>query len=92
MMKISAKEKFKIVITFATTKDASYFLDLEALCFGMKRNPDVTYFWTPAVSYLWSFQYVLVLEIRQKPVEIWSFLVFFWFFWINNRFGLFVRI
>lgn len=64
MMRPIVKEKIKIAITLAEAKDTSHFLDLEALCFGMTRNPDVTYFWTPAVNYLWSYK----AEIKGKMV------------------------
>ena len=50
------KDRHKVQIRFAKEKDAPRFLRLEALCFEMETNRDLIYFWTPAVSYLWTFK------------------------------------
>ena len=46
----------KVKIRLASHKDASRFLELEALCFEMKPNQDTIYFWTPVVEYLWAYK------------------------------------
>ena len=46
----------KIRIRLANGEDALEFLRLEALCFGMKTDRNTIYFWTPVVSYLWTFK------------------------------------
>lgn len=45
-----------VKIKLASYRDAESFLRLEAKCFDMKANRDTMYFWTPAVSYLWSYK------------------------------------
>lgn len=56
--------KIRVQIRIATEKDALEFLRLEAMCFEMKANRDLVYFWTPVVSYLWTFK----AEIGSKIV------------------------
>ena len=48
----------KVSIRLAGWGDAATFLELEALSFGMRRNPDVIYFWTPVVDHLWTYKAV----------------------------------
>ena len=48
--------RYHVQIKLANYGDAEKFLRLEAKCFGMKVNHDTIYFWTPAVSYLWSYK------------------------------------
>ena len=46
----------KVKVSLASHEDASRFLNLEAMCFGMEPNLDTTYFWTPVVEYLWAYK------------------------------------
>jgi ribosomal protein S18 acetylase RimI-like enzyme len=48
----------KVSIRTASRSDAAAFLELEALSFGMRRNPDVIYFWTAVVDHLWTYKAV----------------------------------
>jgi ribosomal protein S18 acetylase RimI-like enzyme len=46
----------KVSVRLANWSDAATFLELEATSFGMRRNPDTIYFWTPVVDHLWSYK------------------------------------
>lgn len=57
-------QKQCVRISLANHRDAESFLRLEAKCFEMRMNRNTMYFWTPAVSYLWSYK----AEINGKIV------------------------